>query len=163
MISLSEAARRGLAGLVVATACVAAVPAVADAQSRRDVRLIYQRDQGTSTCPDAARIRQLVSARLGYMPFADAGTRVLRVVIVKRQQRFVGTIAWTDKPSARELNEAMCGELAEALALAISIAIDPLAAMRAPKPAPAPVPIRWSMGAGAAATWASLPGCRPPR
>lgn len=161
MISLSEAARRGLAGLVVATACVVAVPAVAGAQSRHDVRLIYQRDQGASACPDAARMRQLVSARLGYMPFDDGGQRVLRVVIVKRQQRFVGTIAWTGKPSARELNEATCEELAEALALAISIAIDPLAAMRAPKPGPAPVPTGWSLGAGAAATLGFAPGVSP--
>jgi hypothetical protein len=117
-------------------------------------RLTYSRGPGAGTCPDESELLAAVAGRLGYDPFrADA--RVGLTATISRQGRGLrAEIEMQDEngraTGARSLTSQQhdCGELATAMALAISIAIDPLSIARTPSPqTPAP---------------AICPACPPP-
>lgn len=110
----------------------------------RTARLHYV---GHESCPDEARLRQLVIARLGYDPFRpdaeltidasierELGLRAL--IALSRAGQSIGQRALTHPGPD-------CEPLMHAVALAISLSIDPLAQVRpkpaAPEPPPAPV------------------------
>ena len=112
------------------------------------VHLSYTREVGAEQCPDEASLREAVLARLGYDPFDDEAPRVLRAR-VRRSPHAVGGslvahIELRDATGAvqgeRNLQGAGsdCTELATAMAIAISLGIDPLSATepRAPTPPP---------------------------
>lgn len=133
----------GLRALLVAALVSGAAAALA--QPRPKVRLAYVRDEGAEHCPDATTVRAGVTARLGWDPFDDGAPRTLSAQISRQGRTLRAMVKLTDETGAvagtRELGstENDCAELAAAMALAISMAIDPQAALRAPPVTTAPV------------------------
>src|ERR1017187_5413769 len=112
-------------------------------------RLIYERGFGAASCPDEEELRAAVAKRVGFDAFDEAAERLLscrveRVGRVLRARIDVG-FGSNQQPAARELVSAQadCRELAEAVQLAFSIAINPLVvaaqAESAPSSEPPPV------------------------
>ena len=105
-------------------------------------RLIYGRPPDVRDCPDEAALRRAVAERLGYDPFvAQARTTVVAEVfrdggILKARAHWMGEDGITR--GSRELvsDGNDCKELVSALALAVSIALDPIASTGAPPPSP---------------------------
>ena len=130
---------------------VAAVAAVtfgatsnAHATERPSARLVYVRGAGADGCPDEAGVRSAVAARLGYDPFTADASKTIAVAVVRPGSSFQAKIEVRDASGAskgtRRLDSKAteCAELAGAITLAISIAIDPFGAGgSAPLPLPA--------------------------
>jgi hypothetical protein len=98
-------------------------------------RLDYARGADAASCPDREALRTAVTKRLGYDPFFPVARQAIGVEIVAREQRLVATMRLVDNDGmiqgSRELSDALgnCDELVASLALAISIALDPSAAL----------------------------------
>src|SRR4051812_30868957 len=124
---------------------VAIVPTVAAASPPRAAQLTYSRGTGAADCPDADVIRAGVAARLGYEPFCDHAQGLVAAAVNRTGRTLEARIqiggAGGAVSAERKLvsRESDCVELASAIELAISIAIDPLAGSR-PRPAPPPAP-----------------------
>jgi hypothetical protein len=113
-------------------------------------RLTYVREPGTEACADEEELRRAVAARLGYDPFFP-WAQVAVVAHVRREGRvFRADVTLVDEQGVsrgkRELSSEGddCAPLVGALALGISLALDPLSLARKPdaeqaSPAPAPV------------------------
>lgn len=139
--------RAGTRALVAAALLGAPTAA---AQSNPTAVLHYTRSDAAESCPDEQRLRDTVAARLGYDPFREAAPMVVRATIARTHHRLRGRIAVTDAAGAdvgtREIESSRqdCAEIASAMALAISIVIDPLSLTRPPPPptvtAPPPPP-----------------------
>jgi hypothetical protein len=110
-------------------------------------RLVYARGEGTEKCPDDDSLRADVAAHLGYEPFQSEDVRTIVVTISRAGRGLRGEIVVRGAAGAtlgrRELASAEtdCSELASALVLAVSIAIDPLQVARPSPPASPPAPI----------------------
>lgn len=110
----------------------------------RRVRLDYER--GATQCGDARELSDAVAADLGYAPFAPDARETLRVRIGASAAELTATIELFDARGSsagrRELSspERDCRELMAALALAVSIAIDPVHSGKEPEPEPQPAP-----------------------
>jgi hypothetical protein len=74
-------------------------------------------------CPD---VRAQVVARLGAAALADDAARTVRVQVRRERGRLRGVIALGGAERVIEARSGDCGELVQAIALAISIAADPL-------------------------------------
>jgi hypothetical protein len=99
------------------------------------VRFSYTRGQGAEGCPDQEMLMSSVSALMGHAPWDSAASRRLDVLVQQRGGRLVARIELRDGDApagTRDLSSAHldCKELAAAMELAISIAIDPLGASR---------------------------------
>ncbi len=127
----------------VAAAMLATV--VARAEPRRAARLAYSRAAGAEACPDEPALRDAVAVRLGYDPFTPDRGPLLNATVRRAGGGLRASIEMRNDAGAvvgaRELSSthADCVELASFVALAISLAIDPLASKPAP-PVDAPVP-----------------------
>jgi hypothetical protein len=103
----------------------------ASARAEEKVRLVYVRGAGADDCPAEVDLRLWVMARLGYDPFSPQASRVVISRVEARGDRLVSNLEVIDERSMstgqRELTAkpGRCGELARALALSISLAIDP--------------------------------------
>src|SRR5689334_10126408 len=112
--------------LTASSALAQTVPAGA-----RQVALSYVREAGVDECPDERWIRQAVTSRLGFDPFADDAEVRVEAKISSDARGLVGTLGLTDRSGARlgkrELRSDArdCLELSSAMELAISIAVDP--------------------------------------
>ncbi len=132
--------RAGLAALVVV-----GIPALGLAAPARTAKFTYGRGAGAADCPDVDVIRAGVVARLGYEPFDDRAERAVAATVNRTGRTLEARIeiAGADGKATAERKlvsrRSDCVELASALELAISIAIDPLAGSR-PRPAPAAPP-----------------------
>jgi hypothetical protein len=110
---------------------VAAASWPISAAAEEKARLVYVRGNGADDCPAEVDLRLWVMARLGYDPFSPQASRVVISRVEARGDRLVSNLEVIDqggKPTGqRELKAAPghCGELARALALSISLAIDP--------------------------------------
>ncbi|HEY6079031.1 MAG TPA: hypothetical protein VIW29_09525, partial [Polyangiaceae bacterium] len=106
-----------------------------------------------SGCVDQAELERGVAERLGYGPFESAASSTILVRVASRDAALTGTIEVVDADhrllGKRELTSdaASCEELQRALALSLSIAIDPERALaeppvstEAPPPPPEPQP-----------------------
>ena len=119
------------------------------------MQLRYARDAGDASCPDEAALRAQVVERLGYDPFRDdAPTAIVATIRRGPTGRRAETRLYDG--AGRELGVRQlssphddCVEIASAMALAISVAIDqialarsiatvPAAAATPPQPPPAP-------------------------
>jgi hypothetical protein len=93
--------------------------------------LAYTRHTGAEHCPDEAAVRASVAARLGYDPFVAEAPRSIVASIALDRGRLAAIVRLIDASGAshgrRELFAPVdrCGELVRAMALSISIAIDP--------------------------------------
>jgi hypothetical protein len=132
-----RALKRG--GLVCALIVLVAPPVAA----RETANLVYERGVGADTCPDEAALRVSVATRLGYDPFVAGSAREVRASIRRRRAEFVATVAIRGADGAVLARAPItststdCTEIATSLALAISIAVDPLSFTR-PPPTDAP-------------------------
>jgi hypothetical protein len=108
----------------------------------RTAELHYERSAGAESCPDAAGIERAVIQRLGYDPFTAGASRTIRAQMLADGRALRSRIqieeAANARTGAREITSASgnCAELAASTALAIAIAIDPLALTRPPGVAP---------------------------
>jgi hypothetical protein len=103
-------------------------------------RLSYERGPGAEHCPGEEALRGAVAARLGEDPFDPRLSRTFRLVIVASGARLRGSVELVTNGIAegrRELAapQEACAELLEAMALAVSLTINPdLAVAEAPVP-----------------------------
>jgi hypothetical protein len=107
-----------------------------------NAQLVYARSTDAARCPDEGALREAVTARVGYDPFFPWAKRKVVAAITKRGRVFSASVELVDEEGfthgAQELStQGECGELLDAVALAIAIAIDPrLLAAAAPATAP---------------------------
>ncbi len=119
--------RRFLAFAVAAS--LAAAPGVAHAFSTS--RLEYDLGPGAETCPAEPEVRANVVERLGYDPFVESAARTIVVRIARIDENLKATVELVDAVGSRRGRREFsagadrCGELVSALALSISIAVDP--------------------------------------
>jgi len=124
-----------LGALVASAFALPAAPAVAGPGDA--TRLEYARDAGAQSCPDRAALREAVRKRLGYDPFFPAARQAIVVEITSAGGGLRAELRLLDENGiirgSRELHEQSphCDELVASLALAISIALDPSAALDA--------------------------------
>jgi hypothetical protein len=108
------------------------------AHAEEKVRLVYVRGAGAEDCPAEVDLRLWVIARLGYDPFSPQASRVVISRVEARADALVSNLEVIDQggmsTGQRELTAkpGRCGELARALALSISLAIDPDGSRQAP-------------------------------
>jgi hypothetical protein len=119
------------------------------AQAEPAARLVYLRGKGTESCPDEVDVRNAVQQRLGYDPFNQyaASTMFAEVSADPGGNGFVASLKLVDADNAvrgdRQLKTAgACRELMDAMALTMSIAIDPMSITRNGPPPDAPPPER---------------------
>jgi hypothetical protein len=98
-------------------------------------RLEYARSDRAAACPDQTALKSAVAKRLGYDPFFPAARQTIAVEITDSDGSLRARMQLIDNDGiirgSRELSERAehCDELVASLALAISIALDPSAAM----------------------------------
>ena len=154
-----------LVAVLVAASNPAAPGGVSSPSARAEagaVSLVFERGVGAESCPGEEDLRTAVAERLGFDPFRPGSDREIRCTVRRSDGAFrarievgpVGAspIAGRDLVSHRD----DCGELAEAVALTIGIAINPLIAAPPAETAsktPAPEPV---------AAPASAPPLSPP-
>jgi hypothetical protein len=95
-------------------------------------RLVVERSRGAEQCPDEAALQRAVAARLGRDPFRPDAGLLIRVRLDRQRGGMAAALDVTTSGGARgsrtlTSRDASCGELAAAVALALSIIIDPLA------------------------------------
>jgi len=119
-------------------------PRPALAAGPETAELDYTRPAELSACPDEAAFRQRVVERMGRNPFAVGASRKIQVLFTRAGATLTALVRVEDagKPRGERRIEtrAGCEELASGAALAVSIAIDPLAALGAPNPPEAAAP-----------------------
>jgi hypothetical protein len=107
---------------------VFAYPRLAHATSH--YRFLYVREAGAERCPEEMSLRMAVVARLGYDPFSPNASGALFASIRLLDGKLSGSVELVDENGisrGRRQLQALygCDEMARALALSISIAIDP--------------------------------------
>lgn len=136
--------RRAAVLAIVVGAAFAAAPV--HAREPATARLSYAVAPGLERCPDERELRDAIAARLGYDPFRTDAPREVAVRIGKRAAGGIdGALDVTGpRPGHREIASpgGDCREVADALAVAAAIAIDPesLNGPRPPDPEPPPPP-----------------------
>lgn len=142
-------ARRPLrAAIFSSLAAFAILAASREAAASPVARFVYVRGLGAEACPDEDTMRAAVSARLGYDPFRVVAKTTLTAQISRENGVYRGHVKLVDEAGqergARSLESRTddCKELAEALALSMSIALDPLSVLApaGPKPPDEPPP-----------------------
>jgi len=131
-------------GALTATLLLFPRPALASPVAR----FIYVRGLGAEACPDEDTMKAAVSARLGYDPFRVVAKTTLTAQIARENGVFRGHVKLVDEAGqergARSLESRSddCKDLGEALALSMSIALDPLSVLApaTPKPPEPPPP-----------------------
>ena len=108
-------------------------------------RLEYARSERAAGCPDREALKSAVTKRLGYDPFFPAARQTIVVEIMDAKDGLRAQMHLVNERGmivgSRELSERaeQCDELVASLALAISIALDPSAALDVqPEPTPDP-------------------------
>ncbi len=97
-------------------------------------RLVYVRAQGAEQCPEQNAMRKAVSTRLGYDPFFASSDKTVIVRVLRQADHLTGQVELIDEHGVqvglREFSAEPdhCGDLIRAMALSISIAIDPKSA-----------------------------------
>lgn len=139
---------RLVAGAICTIAVVAAAPLAA--QEAKTVRFVYVRGEGAEACPDEQTLRGQVRAMLGRQPFHENANETLTATLARAENAEVSGVGARIEVRDRagkllgerhiEPQGGECADLASAAALAIAIAIDPLASMRAPLPSGPPPP-----------------------
>ncbi len=134
--------------LLVSAALVLAAPAALAAPS---ARLAYVRAPGAEGCVDEEGLRKAVAARLGYDPFFPWAKVTVVAHVRKEGGGFKAEVTLVDEAGVSRGARALhapgddCRPLVGALALSISLALDPLSLTRPPgekvePPKPPPEP-----------------------
>ena len=120
------------------------MPADAHAEAIGSAELSWVRASGAESCPTPSKMRAAVARRLGRDPFERDAEVSFEVVIEPRAPGWAARIVAQGTAlgaGSRELTSeaAACESLADAVALAVALAIDPEAVERTARtPAPAP-------------------------
>ena len=144
--------------------CAASSALPASAQERASADLRYTRDTAARRCPERAAIMSAVAVRLGYVPWRPDAERIVEVTMRRRGRGLEARMLLRDRAGKvkgqRRIRSASrdCKELAAAMELAISIAIDPLSLGRS---APASRPTPPAPDSAPAPTPTSAPSSRP--
>lgn len=107
-------------------------------------RLVYARAESAQSCPDEEAVHRAVVTRLGYDPFVLWAPTTLVVDVSRSGDRFVAVVRLLDvhgmEQGIRRLTTRrdQCADLVGALALTISIVIDPFSAASTRPPSDAP-------------------------
>ena len=94
-------------------------------------RLVYVRSQGTSDCPGQTTLEAAVAERLGYEPFSPWGDQTIIATISPSNGGLLARAELVDHDGVAQgsrqvqARRSACDELVAALALAISITLDP--------------------------------------
>lgn len=97
-------------------------------------RLVYVRGPGAEQCPDQMTVRDAVKKRLGYDPFFPSSDKTIIARIAADASKLRGEVELVDERGTqvgkREFSAEpdQCDQLVHAMALSISIAIDPKSA-----------------------------------
>ncbi|UJR82766.1 hypothetical protein [Sandaracinus amylolyticus] len=137
--------RSPLAGAVAGLALLALAPILVLAQQHDApvATLRVERSDDASACLDEESLRELVAARLGRDPFVDEAQLSITVRIERARRGYVArvdTASEGGEPGRRELASERddCRDLGDALALALSLTVDPTSLLR-PPPRPGPI------------------------
>jgi hypothetical protein len=127
-----------------AAALLVAFTAPVSGKTPPTVRLVYDRTSNATDCPDRDAVLDSVRARLGFDPFRERGDITIHALVSRVGEELFAQIRLSDQTAQatgeRRLvsHRADCGELASAMELALSIAIDqtgtlgPLSSSREP-------------------------------
>lgn len=129
--------------LMLAVAFAVLEEGSARAEEHSYVQLRFEPAVGEPSCPDVEAFRRKLESRLGYDPVQADAPRELRVRLVARKGRFVASLALFRggaPEGKREIEDPWCESLGDAAASAAALALDPVAAGRAPSPANASEP-----------------------
>ena len=105
------------------------------------VRFSYERAASATDCPDGNAVMNGVRARLGFNPFREPYDIAIQASVARTGDVLLATIKLDDggqNAAERHLSSTRfdCREIASAMELAVSIAIDPLSGARPPPAAP---------------------------
>jgi hypothetical protein len=157
---------RSVAALVACLVPLVCSP-TASAAPRPSFAIAYQAPEGAG-CPTEDAVRASVAAELGYDPWDpvdDGASPRIAVTIRVHHAGVRGRVEMraTDGRhlGARELEAPSCAELAGALVLAITVAIDPLRAVAPPPKPPGTAAADNAAANGGAATSASAAATKP--
>jgi hypothetical protein len=105
------------------------------AEERPAARLVYLRGKNTESCPPESAVREAVGVRLGYDPFSSYAASTMFAEIAATEGGFTASLKLVDPDSSvrgdRVLRvQGRCAELIDAIALTMSLAIDPMSATR---------------------------------
>lgn len=127
------------------TVCLLQVPSLRAQEERATAVLRYERGPELEGCQSDASLRRSVAAHLGYDPFRGTRGIVVDASIERAAPGLVAHVQAKGEDGAplgkRELRSERgdCVELSRALALAISVAIDPFVLSRVQTPSDAPI------------------------
>lgn len=122
-----------LLAILAAAAAVSGVVQPSSRASTGPVRFVVERGVGAESCPGEPELKAAVAQRLGFNPFGEGGAREIRCTVRRADGAFRAHIDVTDgSGSARAGRDLIsrrgdCAALAQAIELAVGIAITPLA------------------------------------
>jgi hypothetical protein len=105
---------------------------VAPARAAESMRLTYVRGLGADLCPDERALRLAVAVRLGYDPFVAWAPKTVHAEVARAGSKLRARVYLADGDGrargSRDLSAPLddCDKLLAAVALAISIAVDPM-------------------------------------
>ncbi len=119
--------------ILLAVAMPARAQSASDAATRPTrARLDYAAPEMGTLCPTRESFEDIVAARLGYSAFAENGPMLVTARIVRAGENLHAVIEIRDASNrvlgSREFDGATseCADLAQAMAVAVSVTIDPL-------------------------------------
>jgi hypothetical protein len=120
---------------IALTVATPAVARVARADERPAARLVYLRGKGTESCPVETELRGAVQVRLGYDPFSTWAASTMFAEVGASGDGFTASVKLVDGDGSVRGDRVLrvkgrCAELIDAMALTMSIAIDPMSATR---------------------------------
>lgn len=130
--------RRSLS-VLVASCLGVLLAAEAHAAPGDATRLSYARTPAAAACPDREALRAAVAKRLGYDPFFSVARQAIEVDVDADAEQLTANMRFIDEGGmivgVRHLHERLenCEELLASLSLAISITLDPSAALEGPR------------------------------
>jgi hypothetical protein len=153
------------AALALALLCVRS----ARADTSDSFRFSWVRGDGAGSCPDTRALAVRVEQRLGRNPFSDSAEQSIEGSVVQRQGLYRAELRVRDSAGVsrgtRELSAGGpdCSELAEAVVLAVVLAIDPNAALGGSPVPPAVAPVAPPPAAPPVVDPPALAPCPAPR
>lgn len=121
--------RGGAAPRGIATALVVAISLIGENARAGGATLTYTRGPGAEACPDEGALREAVAQRVGRDPF-DGEDVLVDVHVERRADDLAADVEVRERNVVRgrrtlSSKSSSCNELASALAVTISVALDP--------------------------------------
>lgn len=109
------------------------------ARAEPSARFVYLRGKGTQTCPSESEVREAVQVRLGYDPFSTYAASTMFAEVASTSGGYTASLKLVDGDNAVRGDRTLkvlgeCADLMDAMALTISIAIDPMSVTRTGPP-----------------------------